>query len=188
MQYQGLSAKDARFKIETELMEKGFLQDVKKHKQQVGHCYRSGEVIEPYLSTQWFVRMKPLADKALKALENGELKFYPKKWENTYKYWLSNIRDWCISRQLVWGHRIPVWYNVDTSELIVSDTDPSLDEKNMGKRFVQDPDVLDTWFSSWLWPFSSLGWPNVDVDFKNYYPTNTLITAYDIIFFGLQEW
>lgn len=142
------------------------MQDVKKHKQQVGHCYRSGEVIEPYLSTQWFVRMKPLADKALKALENGELKFYPKKWENTYKYWLSNIRDWCISRQLVWGHRIPVWYNVDTSELIVSDTDPSLDEKNMGKRFVQDPDVLDTWFSSWLWPFSSLGWPNVDVDFK----------------------
>ncbi len=187
LQYQGLSAKDARFKIETELMEKGFLQDVKKHKQQVGHCYRSGEVIEPYLSTQWFVRMKPLADKALKALENGELKFYPKKWENTYKYWLSNIRDWCISRQLVWGHRIPVWYNVDTSELIVSDTDPSLDEKNMGKRFVQDPDVLDTWFSSWLWPFSSLGWPNVDVDFKNYYPTNTLITAYDIIFFWVAR-
>ncbi len=132
--------------------------------------------------------MKPLAEKALKALESGELRFYPKKWENTYKYWLSNIKDWCISRQLVWGHRIPAWYNIDTLELIISDTDPSLDEKNVGKRFVQDPDVLDTWFSSWLWPFSSLGWPNITVDFENYYPTNTLITAYDIIFFGLQEW
>ncbi|OJH14878.1 valyl-tRNA synthetase, partial [Borreliella bissettiae] len=128
LQYQGLSVRDARFKIETELMEKGFLQDVKKHRQQVGHCYRSGKVVEPYLSTQWFIRMKPLAEKALNALESGDLRFYPKKWENTYKYWLSNIRDWCISRQLVWGHRIPVWYNVDTSELIVSDTDPSLDE------------------------------------------------------------
>ncbi len=101
---------------------------------------------------------------------------------------MSNIKDWCISRQLVWGHRIPAWYNIDTLELIISDTDPSLDEKNVGKRFVQDPDVLDTWFSSWLWPFSSLGWPNITVDFENYYPTNTLITAYDIIFFGLQEW
>ncbi|EED29867.1 valine--tRNA ligase [Borreliella garinii Far04] len=168
-------------------MEKGFLQDVKKHRQQVGHCYRSGEVIEPYLSTQWFVSMKPLAEKALKALESGELRFYPKKWENTYKYWLSNIKDWCISRQLVWGHRIPAWYNIDTLELIISDTDPSLDEKNVGKRFVQDPDVLDTWFSSWLWPFSSLGWPNITVDFENYYPTNTLITAYDIIFFWVAR-
>ncbi len=168
-------------------MEKGFLQGVKKHRQQVGHCYRSGEVVEPYLSTQWFVSMKPLAEKALKALESGELRFYPKKWENTYKYWLSNIKDWCISRQLVWGHRIPAWYNIDTLELIISDTDPSLDEKNVGKRFVQDPDVLDTWFSSWLWPFSSLGWPNITVDFENYYPTNTLITAYDIIFFWVAR-
>ncbi len=168
-------------------MEKGFLQGVKKHRQQVGHCYRSGEVIEPYLSTQWFVSMKPLAEKALKALESGKLRFYPKKWENTYKYWLSNIKDWCISRQLVWGHRIPAWYNIDTLELIISDTDPSLDEKNVGKRFVQDPDVLDTWFSSWLWPFSSLGWPNITVDFENYYPTNTLITAYDIIFFWVAR-
>ncbi len=168
-------------------MEKGFLQGVKKHRQQVGHCYRSGEVIEPYLSTQWFVSMKPLAEKALKALESGELRFYPKKWENTYKYWLSNIKDWCISRQLVWGHRIPAWYNIDTLELIISDTDPSLDEKNVGKIFVQDPDVLDTWFSSWLWPFSSLGWPNITVDFENYYPTNTLITAYDIIFFWVAR-
>lgn len=131
--------------------------------------------------------MKPLAAAALQALINGEIRFYPKKWENTYKHWLLNIRDWCISRQLVWGHRIPAWYDVKTGEIIVSEFDPSLSEEYKGRRFFRDPDVLDTWFSSWLWPFSSLGWPKVTLDFKNYYPTDTLVTAYDIIFFWVAR-
>lgn len=187
IEYQGLSVSVARDKIERDLRDRGFLIDVKNHKHQVGHCHRFGEIIEPYLSNQWFVRMKPLADAALQALKNGEIRFYPKKWENTYKHWLLNIRDWCISRQLVWGHRIPAWYDVKTGEIIVSEFDPSLREEYKGRSFFRDPDVLDTWFSSWLWPFSSLGWPKVTLDFKNYYPTNTLVTAYDIIFFWVAR-
>ncbi|ETZ18936.1 Valyl-tRNA synthetase [Borrelia duttonii CR2A] len=160
---------------------------MKNHKHQVGHCHRSGEVIEPYLSNQWFVKMKPLADAALQALIDGKIRFYPRKWENTYKHWLSNIKDWCISRQLVWGHRIPAWYDVQTGEIVVSEFDPSLSENYSGRSFVRDSDVLDTWFSSWLWPFSSLGWPDVTFDLKNYYPTTTLVTAYDIIFFWVAR-
>ncbi|BCR22148.1 valine--tRNA ligase [Borrelia sp. HM] len=187
VEYQGLGVSDARVKIERELIEKGLLIDIKIHKHQVGHCHRSGEIIEPYLSNQWFVKMKPLADNALKALMDGQIRFYPKKWENTYKHWLLNIKDWCISRQLVWGHRIPAWYDVETGEIIISEIDPSLTERYKGRNFFRDPDVLDTWFSSWLWPFSSLGWPKMTCDFKNYYPTNTLITAYDIIFFWVAR-
>ncbi|ASQ29472.1 valine--tRNA ligase [Borrelia miyamotoi] len=185
--YQGLNVITARSKIERDLKEKGLLIGVKSHKHQIGHCHRSGEIIEPYLSNQWFVRMRPLAANALKALMNGEIRFFPKKWENTYKHWLLNIRDWCISRQLVWGHRIPAWYDVETGEVIISQINPSLSEEYKDRNFVRDPDVLDTWFSSWLWPFSSLGWPEVTFDFKNYYPTNTLITAYDIIFFWVAR-
>ncbi|WP_024654989.1 valine--tRNA ligase [Borrelia hispanica] len=187
IEYQGLSVSAARSKIEKDLIDKGFLIDVKNHKHQVGHCHRSGEVIEPYLSNQWFVRMKPLADAALQALIDGKIRFYPKKWENTYKHWLSNIKDWCISRQLVWGHRIPAWYDVQTGEIVVSEFDPSLSERYSGRSFIRDSDVLDTWFSSWLWPFSSLGWPDVTFDLKNYYPTTTLVTAYDIIFFWVAR-
>ncbi|AHH08707.1 valine--tRNA ligase [Borrelia anserina] len=187
IEYQGLSVSVARNKIERDLKDKGFLIDVKSHKHQVGHCHRSGEIIEPYLSTQWFVKMKPLADAALKALMDGEIRFYPKKWENTYKHWLLNIKDWCISRQLVWGHSIPAWYDIKTGEIIVSESDPSLNEEYKDRSFVRDPDVLDTWFSSWLWPFSSLGWPELTLDFENYYPTNALITAYDIIFFWVAR-
>ncbi|ACH94962.1 valine--tRNA ligase [Borrelia recurrentis] len=187
IEYQGLSVNAGRSKIEKDLRDKEFLIDVKNHKHQVGHCHRSGEVIEPYLSNQWFVKMKPLADAALQALIDGKIRFYPRKWENTYKHWLSNIKDWCISRQLVWGHRIPAWYDVQTGEIVVSEFDPSLSKNYSGRSFVRDSDVLDTWFSSWLWPFSSLGWPDVTFDLKNYYPTTTLVTAYDIIFFWVAR-
>ncbi|UGQ17515.1 valine--tRNA ligase [Borrelia sp. RT1S] len=187
IEYQGLSVGDARDRIEKDLRDKGLLVDVRSHKHQVGHCHRSGEVIEPYLSKQWFVKMKPLADNALKALEKGEIRFYPKRWENTYKHWLLNIRDWCISRQLVWGHRIPAWYDCKTGEVVVSELDPALREEYKDRNFTRETDVLDTWFSSWLWPFASLGWPEPSLDFKNYYPTDTLITAYDIIFFWVAR-
>ncbi|WKC58275.1 valine--tRNA ligase [Borrelia sp. P9F1] len=187
VEYQGLSVDDARARIEKDLKDKGLLVDVKSHKHQVGHCHRSGEVIEPYLSNQWFVKMRPLADSALKALEKGEIRFYPKRWENTYKHWLLNIRDWCISRQLVWGHRIPAWYDCKTGEVVVSELDPALSEEYKDRNFTRETDVLDTWFSSWLWPFSAFGWPESTPDFKDYYPTDTLITAYDIIFFWVAR-
>jgi valyl-tRNA synthetase len=127
------------------------------HTHQVGHCYRCNTVIEPFLSDQWFVRMKPLADKALAAWKDGKLRFYPSRWENTYSNWLSNIRDWCISRQLWWGHRIPVWYCGKCGEMTVSRTDPTVCSKCGSAEIEQDSDVLDTWFSSGLWPILHAG-------------------------------
>lgn len=185
--FSGLNRKEARKAIVKALKEEGFLLEEKPHKQQVGHCDRTGEVIEPYLSTQWFVKMKPMAEKGLEALEKGKIRFYPKHWENTYKHWMENIRDWCISRQLWWGHRIPVWYDVQNEEMVVSATDPALEEKYKGRIFRQEEDVLDTWFSSWLWPFSVMGWPQNTQDLKRFYPTTTLVTGYDIIFFWVAR-
>jgi len=156
----------------------------------VGECYRCHTVIEPFLSEQWFVRMKPLAEKALACWQKGEIIFYPKKWENTYKHWMENIRDWCVSRQLWWGHRIPAWTCADCGKMTVSRNDIDTCPNCKSKKIEQDPDVLDTWFSSWLWPFSTLGWENADCDtsdFKKYYPTSALITAYDIIFFWVSR-
>jgi valyl-tRNA synthetase len=153
----------------------------------VGHCYRCHTLIEPFLSEQWFVRMKPLAEKALASWRRGELVFYPKKWENTYRHWLENIRDWCISRQLWWGHRIPAWYCADCGKSFVSRTDLNVCPHCGSEKVEQDPDVLDTWFSSWLWPFSTLGWPDETPDLKAYYPTTALVTAYDIIFFWVSR-
>ncbi|MDR1046395.1 MAG: valine--tRNA ligase, partial [Treponema sp.] len=156
----------------------------------VGHCYRCHTVIEPFLSEQWFVRMKPLAEKALAAWRRGEIIFYPPKWENTYRHWLENIRDWCISRQLWWGHRIPAWTCKDCGRLAVSRDDLSECPHCHSKNIEQDPDVLDTWFSSWLWPFSTLGWENGGcdtADFKTFFPTTALVTAYDIIFFWVSR-
>jgi valyl-tRNA synthetase len=147
-------------------------------------------VIEPFASEQWFVRMKPLAEKALAAWRKGDIIFYPKKWENTYQHWLENIRDWCISRQLWWGHRIPAWYCGDCGKTSVSRTDISACCHCTSKNIHQDPDVLDTWFSSWLWPFTVLGWedPNCDTaDFHRFYPTTALVTGYDIIFFWVAR-
>ena len=186
-QFRGLPAEEARFKVAEELKAQGYLKDVKDYSHEVGHCYRCHTTVEPYMSEQWFVKMKPLAEKALKAWRDGEIRFYPRRWENTYSSWLENIRDWCISRQLWWGHRIPVWYCEDCGEMIVSRTDVTVCPKCGKNHLHQDPDVLDTWFSSWLWPFSTLGWPEETPDLKRFFPTSTLVTGYDIIFFWVSR-
>ncbi|MFW5801945.1 MAG: valine--tRNA ligase [Spirochaeta sp.] len=188
--YQGLSVKDARRAVVRDLQEQGYYSHEEPHKHQVGHCYRTDVVIEPYLSEQWFVSMRPLAEKAMQAWKDDRIRFYPRKYENTYVRWLEGIRDWCISRQLWWGHRIPVWYDDDTGEVFASTTDLNSAEeveKRGGKVLRQDEDVLDTWFSSWLWPFSTLGWPDNTRDLKEFFPTSALVTAYDIIFFWVAR-
>jgi valyl-tRNA synthetase len=184
--YRGLKAEAARKAVVEDLKEAGLFKEEKKIKHSVGHCYRCSTTVEPYLSEQWFVRMKPLAEKALKAWKDGDVRFYPQRWENTYQHWLEGIRDWCVSRQIWWGHRIPAWY-CECGEMIVSRTDPAACPKCGGKRLSQDTDVLDTWFSSWLWPFSTLGWPEKTPDLARFYPTTTLVTAYDIIFFWVAR-
>ena len=186
-EFRGLPAEVARDKVAQKLNELGYLVRVQEHKHEVGHCYRCNTTVEPYLSQQWFVRMRSLADKALDAWKRGEIHFYPKRWENTYSSWLENIRDWCISRQLWWGHRIPVWYCDDCGHMMVEREDPTCCSKCGSKHIHQDTDVLDTWFSSWLWPFSTLGWPKETPDFKRFFPTSTLVTAYDIIFFWVSR-
>lgn len=186
-EFRGLPAEMARDKVAQKLNELGYLVRVQEHKHEVGHCYRCNTTVEPYLSQQWFVRMRSLADKALDAWKRGEIHFYPKRWENTYSSWLENIRDWCISRQLWWGHRIPVWYCDDCGHMMVEREDPTCCSKCGSKHIHQDTDVLDTWFSSWLWPFSTLGWPEETPDFKRFFPTSTLVTAYDIIFFWVSR-
>ena len=186
-EFRGLPAEVARDKVAQKLNELGYLVRVQEHKHEVGHCYRCNTTVEPYLSQQWFVGMRSLADKALDAWKRGEIHFYPKRWENTYSSWLENIRDWCISRQLWWGHRIPVWYCDDCGHMMVEREDPTCCSKCGSKHIHQDTDVLDTWFSSWLWPFSTLGWPEETPDFKRFFPTSTLVTAYDIIFFWVSR-
>ncbi|MBQ7367917.1 MAG: valine--tRNA ligase [Spirochaetaceae bacterium] len=188
-QYRGMSCKEARKVVIADLEAAGLFKEEEKINHAVGHCYRCNTVVEPYLSDQWFVKMRPLADKALAAWKNGEIVFYPRKWENTYARWMESIRDWCISRQLWWGHRIPVWYCADCNEMIVSRTDPGSCPKcgASAERLEQDPDVLDTWFSAWLWPFSTLGWPDKTADLDTFYPTTALVTAYDIIFFWVSR-
>lgn len=187
--YRGLTCEKARALILQDLTDAGLFKGEEKITHSVGHCYRCNTVVEPYLSYQWFVKMQPLADKALKAWKDGEIQFFPKKWENTYEHWLTTIRDWCISRQLWWGHRIPVWYCQSCGETIVSREDPCECPKCHAskEKLEQDPDVLDTWFSSWLWPFSTLGWPAKTDDFEKFFPTSALVTAYDIIFFWVSR-
>ncbi|MBN2657727.1 MAG: valine--tRNA ligase [Spirochaetales bacterium] len=185
--FRGMDVKTARKATIEALKEAGVYKDDEEQPHQVGHCYRCKTVVEPYMSEQWFVRMAPLAEKALKAWEDGEIRFYPQKWENTYKHWLTGIRDWCISRQLWWGHRIPVWYCQDCGEMIVSEDEVTGCPKCSSSSLKQDNDVLDTWFSSWLWPFSTLGWPEKTPDLEQFYPTTSLVTAYDIIFFWVAR-
>jgi valyl-tRNA synthetase len=185
--YRGLKVKQARATVVEDLKQAGLFIKEEKHRHAVGHCYRCHSIIEPYLSDQWFVRMRPLADKALAAWERGEVRFFPKKWENTYAHWLRNIRDWCISRQLWWGHRIPVWYCGACGQMTVAREDPTSCAHCGSGDIRQDPDVLDTWFSSDLWPFSTLGWPEDTPDLRAYFPTSVLVTAYEILFFWVAR-
>ncbi|MBN2510356.1 MAG: valine--tRNA ligase [Spirochaetales bacterium] len=185
--YQGLSAQEARRVVVEDLKAGGYYKNDEAHTHKVGHCYRCDTVIEPYFSKQWFVKMDTMAEKALDAWKAGHIRFYPRKWENTYKNWLEGIRDWCISRQLWWGHRIPVWYCDDCGEMMVMRQDPSACSSCGSSNIRQEEDVLDTWFSSWLWPFSTLGWPEKTADLARFYPTSSLVTGYDIIFFWVAR-
>lgn len=179
--YKGLDRYEARKAVVEDLKSQGLLEKVEPHEHEVGHSDRSGDIIEPYLSDQWFVKVEPLAKRAIKAVESGKIKFHPERFAKTYLDWLGGIRDWCISRQLWWGHRIPVWKCEKCGALNTGIEDPVQCEKCKSTELVQDPDVLDTWFSSALWPHSTLGWPEKTEELKFYYPTDTLVTARDII-------
>ena len=180
----GMKAIDARPIIVEKLKELGVLGEIEDYTHNVGKCYRCHNTIEPRISEQWFVAMKKLAQPAIEAVKNGDVKFVPKKYEKTYFNWLENIQDWCISRQLWWGHRIPAYYCKDCEHITVAKENPEKCEKCGSTNIYQDEDTLDTWFSSALWPFSTMGWPNTEAeDYKTFYPTNCLVTAYDIIFF-----
>ncbi|NQS98380.1 MAG: valine--tRNA ligase [candidate division Zixibacteria bacterium] len=185
-EYVGMDRFECREALIEELNARKLLVKVTNHIHSVGHCYRCRTVIEPYLSRQWFVKMQPLAEPAIKAVRDGRIKFVPGRWAKVYFGWLENVRDWCISRQLWWGHRIPVWYCEDCGELTVEMEDPTECPK-CGGELEQDPDVLDTWFSSWLWPFSTLGWPEDTAEMKYFYPTDVLVSGYDIIFFWIAR-
>jgi valyl-tRNA synthetase len=205
-EYKGLDRLECRKQIIQRLTDEGLLEKQEKYSHAVGHCYRCNTMIEPYLSLQWFVKMKPLAEPAIKAVQSGDVRFFPEHWSKTYLNWMENIRDWCVSRQLWWGHQIPVWYCSKTkepegtasSELkdertekqcppIVSRETPSKCPKCGNTKLTQDEDVLDTWFSSWLWPFAVFGWPKQTEDLKYFYPTTVLNSGKDIIFFWVSR-
>lgn len=185
-EYAGMDRYEARKKIVEDLEKGGYLVEVEDHEHNVGTCYRCGTTVEPRVSLQWFVKMDELAKPAIKAVEDGEIKFVPDRFEKNYLNWMNDIRDWCISRQLWWGHRIPAFYCDDCGEMVVSKESEVCCPK-CGKPMRQDPDTLDTWFSSALWPFSTLGWPDDTEDLKYFYPTSTLVTGYDIIPFWVSR-
>ncbi len=185
--YKGLDRYAARKKVVADLEALELIEKVEKHEHSVGHCYRCSTVVEPYLSKQWFVKIKPLADDAIKVVEDGKIRFVPKNWEKTYFEWMYNIRDWCISRQLWWGHRIPAFYCEECSHITVTMDDPDKCGKCGSANIRQDEDVLDTWFSSALWPFSTMGWPDETPELAKYYPTSVLVTGFDIIFFWVAR-
>ena len=185
--YEGMDRFEARKRIVEDLDKQGLLVKVDDHTHNVGHCSRCHTIVEPLLSTQWFVRIQPLADEAIRAVQEGEIRFVPENWAKTYFEWMNNIRDWCISRQLWWGHRVPAWYCTVCGEIIVSRMDPSSCNKCDSEDLRQDEDVLDTWFSSQLWPFSTMGWPENTLELGAFYPTDLLVTAYDIIFFWVAR-
>ena len=185
-EYAGMDRYEARKKIVEDLEKGGFLAYVEDHEHNVGTCYRCGTTVEPRVSLQWFVKMDELAKPAIKAVEDGSIKFVPERFEKNYLNWMNDIRDWCISRQLWWGHQIPAFYCDACGEMVVTKENKAVCPK-CGKEMRQDPDTLDTWFSSALWPFSTLGWPDKTDDLKYFYPTNTLVTGYDIIFFWVAR-
>jgi len=205
--YKGLDRFKAREKIISDLKEKGLLEKIEPHKISAGHCYRCNTIIEPYLSRQWFVKMKPLAEPAIKVVKEGKIKFYPKRWTKVYLNWMQNLQDWCISRQIWWGHRLPVYYckncqdqqaldsqkfivhrkELKTKGIIVSREKPDKCPRCGSTEIYQEEDVLDTWFSSWLWPFATLGWPKETEDLNYFYPTSVLVTAPEILFFWVAR-
>ena len=185
--YEGMDRYECRKALVKELQEIGALVSVEDHEHAVGHCSRCHSTIEPMISTQWFVKMDSLAKPAVEAVKTGKIKFVPERFTKIYCNWLDNIRDWCISRQLWWGHRIPAWYCDDCGETTVSRTDIDVCPKCGSKHLHQDEDVLDTWFSSGLWPFETMGWPEETPELKQFYPTSTLVTGYDIIFFWVAR-
>jgi len=185
--YQGLDRYEARKVIVKDLEEQGYLVRVEDHQHNVGTCYRCHSDVEPLISAQWFVKMEPLAKDAIRVVEDGETKFVPERFTKTYTNWMENVHDWCISRQLWWGHQIPAWYCADCGHITVSREDATECEKCHSKNIWRDPDVLDTWFSSALWPFSTLGWPEKTPDLAYFYPTDVLVTGYDIIFFWVSR-
>lgn len=185
--YAGMDRYEARKKIVADLEEQGCLISVEDHVHNVGTCYRCGTTVEPKASLQWFVKMEPLARPAIDAVRDGRIKFVPERFEKNYFHWMENIRDWCISRQLWWGHRIPAYYCADCGETVVAKEAPERCPKCGGTSLTQDPDTLDTWFSSALWPFSTMGWPDDTDDLRRFYPTSTLVTGYDIITFWVSR-
>ncbi len=186
--YEGMDRYEARKAIVADLEAQGYLVKIEEHAHNVGTCYRCHNDVEPIISAQWFVKMKPLAEKAIDVVKSGETKFVPDRFSKTYLNWMENVRDWCISRQLWWGHQIPAWTCADCGHITVSREDSCRCEKCGSTNIERDPDVLDTWFSSALWPFETLGWPDKDAaDFKKYYPTDVLVTGYDIIFFWVAR-
>ena len=185
--YQGLTREECRKAIVKDLEAGGYLIKTEPYKHNVGTCYRCSTTVEPRVSKQWFVKMEPLAKPAIEAVRSHKTKFVPDRFEKIYFHWMENIKDWCISRQLWWGHQIPAWYCQDCGEMVVARENPTECPKCHSKNLVQDPDTLDTWFSSALWPFSTLGWPDKTPELQHFYPTSTLVTAYDIIFFWVAR-
>ena len=185
--YNGMDRYECRKAIVKDLEEQGYLVKVEPYNHNVGTCYRCHNDVEPLISAQWFVKMEPLAKEALRVVNEGEVKFVPERFSKTYTNWMENVHDWCISRQLWWGHQIPVWYCDDCGHMTVSRQDPTVCEKCGSAHIQRDPDVLDTWFSSALWPFSTLGWPEQTADLNYWYPTSVMVTGYDIIFFWVAR-
>jgi valyl-tRNA synthetase len=185
--YKGLDRFEARKKIKEDIAKLGLDRGTKENIMSIGRSQRSNAIVEPMISTQWFVKTQPLAEKAIEVVEKEIIQFVPKRWENLYFSWMRNIKDWCISRQLWWGHQIPAWYCKDCNHITVSMEDVEKCEKCHSKNIERDPDVLDTWFSSALWPFSTMGWPEQTEDLKTYYPTKVLVTGFDIIFFWVAR-